>query len=568
MMKPFWRTGIILCIAGFVLCTWCAALARADTGKPIPPEFTDTSLFLTPIMNATGTPLDENISGITVPHHLLAADLIADAFRLASRGSYDRIIVLSPDHYNLGDTDISVARRNLSTVFGELETDTAVVDRLAQLPSVSAADFFYREHGIEAELPFVAHYFPNVPVVAVTFKESTTQNELDAFTDLLERSIDQRTLIVQSTDFSHYLPADVADAKDRQTITVLASDDPEKLFSLDQPDNLDSIASQYVQMRVQKDVFGAAPNIIANKNSQDYTKEKLTSTTSYITQFYAPTARVATVDAVGDVMLGRYVATLMGRYGPDYPFEKVSDSLSAADAVVGNLEGAITPNQPQAASTSMLFSFAPGVAEALADNNFQVLSLANNHSDNFGTSGFLSTERYLGDYSITPVGNPFSVDGKYVAVKFIGGKKFAFIAFNGTDPYFPESGRAMSLVADTKRAEPDAFLIILVHWGDEYSLTENAAQQSLAHGFIDAGADMIIGAHPHVVEGIEKYKSKLIFCSLGNFIFDQYFSQDTQDELLVKLQFGGSGVAAELIPIRSVKSQPELMPAEQAAGMA
>ncbi len=563
MTKVLRRYRVVLYSVFFVGLVLSVVPSHADTERPIPPEFTDTSIFLTPILNATGTPLDEKVSGITVPHHLLASDLIAQAFLLASRGSYDRIIILSPDHYNLGSTDISISRRNLSTVLGELETDTHFVDQLTQLPFVSTADFFYREHGIEAELPFVAHYFPGVPVVAIALKESTTQSELSAFVDLLEQNIDKRTLIVQSTDFSHYLPKAVANTKDRQTLAVLKSDDPEKLFSLNQSDNLDSIASQYVQMRVQKDIFGAAPNIIADKNSQDYTKEKLTSATSYITQFYVPTSSTATVAAVGDIMLGRYVATLMNRYGESYPFKKIAGSLNAFDAVIGNLEGPITSNQPQNSSTSIQFSFAPKVAQLLAQNNFKVLSLANNHSYDLGESGYLSTQKYLGDYSIDSVGNPYSVDKKYTSIKFINGKKFAFIAINGTDPYFPEQD-AVSLITNIKQEQPDAFLIVLAHWGDEYSLTENQQQQSLAHDLIDAGANMIIGAHPHVVEGIEKYKGKLIFYSLGNFIFDQYFSDDTQNELMVELQFSDSGVTCQLIPVRSARSQPNIMPTAQA----
>jgi len=275
----------------------------ADVEKPIPPQFTDKSLFLTPILNATKTISTTNISGITVPHHLLAADLIADTFLLASRGSYSQVIILSPDHFNLGDTDISIASRNFITVFGELETDLDVVDKLQQLPFVSTSDFFYREHGIQTELPFIKYYFPEVKIIPISFKQSTDKEKLDEFIYLLKANINKETLIVQSTDFSHYLPSKVADIKDQETIAVIKSGDLDRLFSLNQPDNLDSIAAQYVQMKLQKDLFGALPQITNRKNSQDYTKEELSVTTSYITQIYIQSFPVTNVVLSWDTML-------------------------------------------------------------------------------------------------------------------------------------------------------------------------------------------------------------------------------------------------------------------------
>jgi poly-gamma-glutamate synthesis protein (capsule biosynthesis protein) len=225
-----------------------------------------------------------------VPHHLLARDLIAKTFVTVSRGSYQRVVVMSPDHNNLGRTDISVADADFATVFGVIETDRALVRRLTELESVTASRFFYREHGIQAILPFVKYYFPGARVLAVTFKERTGKKDLDTFIDVLETVLDRETLILQSTDFSHYLPAEVANIKDEETIAVIRSGDPQKVFSLRQPANLDSRAAQYVEMRLQKDLFGASPQITGHKNSQEYSREKLAKTTSYITQIYVPRA--------------------------------------------------------------------------------------------------------------------------------------------------------------------------------------------------------------------------------------------------------------------------------------
>jgi len=128
----------------------------ATGAQIIPAQFTGKAIFLSAIRTAAAGDLPQRpASGITVPHHLLARDLIAKTFVTVSRGSYQRVVVMSPDHNNLGRTDISVADADFATVFGVIETDRALVRRLTELESVTASRFFYREHGIQAILPFV-----------------------------------------------------------------------------------------------------------------------------------------------------------------------------------------------------------------------------------------------------------------------------------------------------------------------------------------------------------------------------------------------------------------------------
>ena len=252
----------------------------------VPPQFEDKNLFLTAIKLSKTEAADKKITGITVPHHLLAKDLIADAFKYASKTKPKKILLLSPDHFNLGQSNISVSQSDFSTVFGLITTDSQAAQALLKLKFVHAQDFFYREHGLGALLPFIKYYFPDSPIIALTFKESTPKAELDEMVKRLKTVIDQETLIIQSTDFSHYLTAETAAVKDQSTLEVLQSRDEKKLFNLNQSDNLDSIASQYVQMRLQNELFSSNLKILAHKNSQDYTIEKLISTTSYIVQIY------------------------------------------------------------------------------------------------------------------------------------------------------------------------------------------------------------------------------------------------------------------------------------------
>ncbi len=313
MKFSYWFSGIAFVVFLVALFFFIHSCVLPDV-PTIPPQFTDTSLFLTAVLNTTGTP-QEDISGITVPHHLLARDLIADTFLLASHGLYGRVVVVSPDHYNLGDTDISLSSRDFGTVFGDLTTDQLTVKKLGKFSYVSTSDFFYREHGIQAILPFVKYYFPKAQIIAVTFKEGTDKKELDEFVDLLEAVLDRETLIVQSTDFSHYLPVEVANTRDKETISVIKSGDPQKIFSLHQPANLDSIAAQYIQSRLQRDLYGATPHVTGHKNSQDYTEEKLAKTTSYITQVYLVDSSKLNRAVARGVTFGGFFEGFVQKYG-------------------------------------------------------------------------------------------------------------------------------------------------------------------------------------------------------------------------------------------------------------
>jgi AmmeMemoRadiSam system protein B len=263
---------------------------------PLAAEFTDKALFLSPIKQVRNAPSAETVTGLTVPHHLLARDLMAKAFNFASGGKYSQILLLSPDHFNLGETDISTTRRSFLTVFGELQTDANAVADLEKLPFIREQDFFYREHGLQAELPFIKYYFPGAKIIALTFKVTTPQAELDQTIEELKKILNPGTLVVQSTDFSHYLTADQAKVRDEQTIKILEQADTQGLFSLNQPANLDSIATQYVQMRLQNEFFNSKFYLLDHKNSQDYTKEKVESTTSYIVQAYFKTPGTADSD--------------------------------------------------------------------------------------------------------------------------------------------------------------------------------------------------------------------------------------------------------------------------------
>lgn len=258
---------------------------------------------------------------------------------------------------------------------------------------------------------------------------------------------------------------------------------------------------------------------------------------------------------VGDMMFDRGVERLMLKTSFSYPMELIKDFLNGFDSVIGNLEGPINEEVEEFADGSMKFSFDKRILETLNEGNFSLLSLANNHTLNTNRSGLEETREILKESKINYLGDPIDCDIDYVFQK----EGIIYYAFNDTFSFNCSNEEIISSVEEIRFYNPESFFVVLVHWGNEYEETNSSAQQKLAHLMIDSGVDLIIGGHPHVVQNIEKYNGKLIFYSLGNFIFDQYFSQETQESLAIGLDIYPNKKVYNLYPIDSVLSQPQIM---------
>lgn len=265
-----------------------------------------------------------------------------------------------------------------------------------------------------------------------------------------------------------------------------------------------------------------------------------------------------TLLAFGDMMLDRHVRTLMDKHGLDYPFEKINDELVGIDFVFVNFEGPIkefeVPTQK-----SISFRFKPDVVWAVKNAGINIVSIANNHSLDQGWAGRDDTMKFLDEAGIHYFGHPKNSAEENVYIGQIGDKTIAFVGFDDTifsiDPAYAEDMiEELSLITD--------YIVVSVHWGREYVHQPTERKQMLGHTFIDAGADVVLGHHPHVVQTMEIYDGKPIFYSLGNFIFDQYFSQDTQEGLGVALILNEDEIEFHLLPYTIDASQPELMKGE------
>lgn len=273
--------------------------------------------------------------------------------------------------------------------------------------------------------------------------------------------------------------------------------------------------------------------------------------------------RPTSILVVGDIMLGRAVQTLEEKFGNDYPFRAIKSFVSGYDLAIGNLEGPIVPGAAKTENFSFKFSFPTSSAASLKEAGFDHVDLANNHTGDLGAPGYAETQKALASARIGYFGHPLLEDGYSEKVE-AGGRKFIFLGFNATYPSFSAEGAARA-VSDAKASAASSTVFVFMHWGEEYALAENESQRELARSLIDSGADAVFGSHPHVVQGIETYNGKPIFYSLGNFIFDQYFSEDTQEALAIGVDIGSAGAKFDLLPLDGRSSQPKLMD-EFAAG--
>jgi poly-gamma-glutamate capsule biosynthesis protein CapA/YwtB (metallophosphatase superfamily) len=233
----------------------------------------------------------------------------------------------------------------------------------------------------------------------------------------------------------------------------------------------------------------------------------------------------------GDVMLGRTVMTTsLNKSDPTYPFQKVADILKNSDIVFVNLEAPFVENCPRT-SGGLKFCSDPKMISGLKYANINVVNLANNHILNYGQIGLETTKELLAknDILFTGLGDLVTMKVKNLTIGFLG---FDYLDNKPTASDY-------QLVKDSK-AKVD-ILMVGVHWGVEYTDQATNTQRQIAKSLIDSGADVVVGHHPHWIQGVEYIADKPVYYSLGNFVFDQMWSEKTKEGLVVKLTFNEKG---------------------------
>ena len=273
-----------------------------------------------------------------------------------------------------------------------------------------------------------------------------------------------------------------------------------------------------------------------------------------------------TLTVVGDLMLDRGVRDPAAALAP------MSGRLRTADLTVGNLESTLSDDGP-ARQGDDSFAADPGVLDPLSRAGFDALSLANNHTGDYGVRALLRTLRLFGSGPITSfgAGRDLRSAGR-AAVLESHGTRFGFLGFNAIGET-PRATRARAGALSVRmpprtgplvRADLDHVsalvrrlaarvdvVVVMPHWGTQYTHAAEPVQRHVARVLVGAGADLVVGGHPHWVQGLDVVRGSLVAHSLGNFVFDMDFMPQTQQGVLLETTYWGDRlVAVDLVPYR------------------
>lgn len=280
----------------------------------------------------------------------------------------------------------------------------------------------------------------------------------------------------------------------------------------------------------------------------------------------------------GDTIFSSKVAEKLEKEGYDYPYRYVRELFQNDDLSVVNLETPVTDGGTAAENKTFVFKSSPKALSELEKAGVEAVNLANNHTLDQGVEGLLDTIAHLKESNLHFVGAGKNSTEAYAPVYIE--RKGIVIALCGFTRVIPEShwaaGKGPGVAAaydasqavkaiESARKKAD-LVLVSVHWGKERTTKLEEHQTSLAHQFIDAGADLVIGGHPHVLQGLENYKGKWIAYSTGNFIFTKSKDPKTWETAVFAAECSRNGDCdLKLIPYKTELGQPVPMTEEEGA---
>jgi poly-gamma-glutamate synthesis protein (capsule biosynthesis protein) len=304
-----------------------------------------------------------------------------------------------------------------------------------------------------------------------------------------------------------------------------------------------------------------------------------------------PMSGTTSVRVVGDIMLDRGVAAASPPDDPVWTLRTVRGLLAGADLTVGNLESALsengTPQQPGDDS----FAASPAVLDGLADLGIDALSLANNHTGDYGRTALLETLAAVRRSPVAGFGAGRDLaEASRPVVLDAGGLRVGLVGFNAigeTAQATVESPGALTvrmpprtgplntadlrhLLGVVRRLDRRADVVVVVpHWGGNYTHVPDPAQTQVARRLAAAGADLVAGGHPHWVQGLERAGDAVVAHSLGNLVFDMDFMEETMEGVALTARFAADRlVAVELTPYRLDQSfRPRVVEGAEAAAV-
>jgi len=548
-----------------VLVLVCFYLGVVVTGaEQEPPRFENTShvfsyelaapsLYESAVSDAQQTVRTKARTGI-VAHHLLVADKIAQTFASLGTGREKTVVILSPNHFSLGRAPIQITDGTWNTPFGDVEVDVEALEKLVQYDSDLSyePETFVQEHGVSAIVPFVKAFFPRARIVPIMIHETATQEEVQALAGALQEVV-PKAIVISSIDMSHNLPEHIRVFHDDVTLRTIESGACLDTCSLEIDAN--SVLATLLELNRLRGTQEWNLHHRGSSLQMGATSDWRENTSHILGTFQKGEAvgePFLALQFVGDMMLDRGVRSRIQMEGAEYPWQEMNRYLQGAHVRVANLEGTISEDVSVATEDPPFrFTFAPEFVEAMKPF-VDVVSLANNHSRDRYIEGEQETQEWLDQMGIDWFGGYALSDSVY---------RFDHVSMIGYHQFGTNIEDVPPVIEEEKQR--GQFVIVLPHWGEEYIPEPQGVQRELAKKIVHAGADLIIGSHPHVIQGIEMIEDIPVVYSLGNFIFDQILP-GTNVGLSVAVLLTETGGTIYLSPIQVVNGQPVPVSDEEA----
>lgn len=466
------------------------------------------------------------IKAVIVPHHLTATRSLAAGVRMLKNQSFKHILLLSPDHFDECPTPLCTVNALQETEFGKVHSDRDTVRALAALPQISITpDLFRKEHGVHAVLPYIAHYFPETPVTAVVLSQKNWKSYSGALLENIKSVLKNDTILMVSSDFSHYLTLAKSNEADEMTAETLFAKDLGGIANLKNPEQSDCAQCLWVLGSIADERGFYNPSTVAHTNSAVLLNEKtVPETTSHFTMVWYQNAVLSGADlaVAGDVTMTRTKRT---------PTMKplVQKFWSGSGLRVVNLEGPLLENCPP---DRTMFNFCNSLSLWRGMKSYAThWGIMNNHTLDQYVAGLAETRRLIPAEGESLIDDHMVDAGPY---RFIGLTALMNPVLD--TPLLDISYQYRQVIAELKNRNAEKMTVVFVHEGREYRALTSDTENAYLRSFINAGADVVIAAHTHVVSDMEIYKGKPIFRGVGNFIFDQYDQISTTTGKAVRLR--------------------------------
>ena len=277
-----WKLVVLVILVGGVAMVFARGRSKVEGALPVKffeQEFFEQGVSLA--SNKSRFVSDGKIKGAIVPHHLMAGFVISDVFGALKTENPRTVVVIGPNHRNLGEHMLLTADQSWQTPFGILDADAEKIERLLTFGKAGKdREVLVDEHAVAGILPYVKYYLPNARVVPIIFKQPLGEAEVIEFSNILSGVIDRNTIVVAAVDFSHYLPNKIAQDRDKVTWKAIEEFSIVKILGFSN-EYLDGPAAMAVFLTAMQQAGGTKIRLLQHTNSGEILKNDFTPSTSY-----------------------------------------------------------------------------------------------------------------------------------------------------------------------------------------------------------------------------------------------------------------------------------------------